>query len=269
MRPGKIVLVVAGSLVLLIGLGLTAGGGVLLWANATQRDAGGYFTTSAETLHTTGHALTSSLDFGTEPGPSGWVPYRHLGTLRITASLPGGSAVFVGIAATNRIDRYLANVAHDQVVKVQFFPFRPEYRHLSGTNAPTSPLGQGFWAVSATGTGTRTVTWTTEPGEWTVVVMRADTRPGFVATVSVGASAGWVMALGVALTIAGLLLLVGGGVMVGFGVAGLGHPGREGDGPEAGPDHRTVHPTGTGEGDAYPPRLDGPPVARPGAGGLP
>ena len=50
MSGGRIALLVVGSLLALIGLGAAAGGGVLLWAHETQRDADGYFTTSTERL---------------------------------------------------------------------------------------------------------------------------------------------------------------------------------------------------------------------------
>ena len=43
---GKIVLGVIGALLTLIGFGLIAGGGTVLWANASERDGGGFFTSS-------------------------------------------------------------------------------------------------------------------------------------------------------------------------------------------------------------------------------
>jgi hypothetical protein len=42
---GWVVLVIAGALICLGALLPTAGGGFLVWANATQRDDAGYFTT--------------------------------------------------------------------------------------------------------------------------------------------------------------------------------------------------------------------------------
>jgi hypothetical protein len=48
-------LIVLGSIVALIGLGLAAGGGFLLWADRTQPE-GGYLTTPTET--TSNYALT-------------------------------------------------------------------------------------------------------------------------------------------------------------------------------------------------------------------
>ena len=38
MRPGKLVLIILGAVLALVGLGFVAGGGTLVWANATQRE---------------------------------------------------------------------------------------------------------------------------------------------------------------------------------------------------------------------------------------
>ena len=52
MRPSKIVLVLAGLLAAVVGLGMAVGGGVLLWAHATQRDDDGFYSTRTERLET-------------------------------------------------------------------------------------------------------------------------------------------------------------------------------------------------------------------------
>jgi hypothetical protein len=261
-RAGKIALVVAGAVALLVGFGLSGVGGALLWANATQRDANGYFTSPTETFRTAGHALTSSVDFGVRPGPNDWAPYRPLGTIRIRATLAGATTTFVGIAPTGQVDRYLADVAHDQVVGATLLPFRPHYRNVPGNRSPASPVGQGFWTASATGTGTQTATWTTQPGRWTVVVMRADAGPGIVAHVSVGAKAWWVLPLGVGLTIGGVVVLAGGVVMLAVGVVGLERTRREDEQPPGEPGVAVGHaqpgpPPGDGVTAAYPARPDG------------
>ena len=62
---GAIVLIVVGALLALAGLGVGAGGGLLTWAHATQRDSQGFYTTPTERLETTTYAITSdAVDLG-------------------------------------------------------------------------------------------------------------------------------------------------------------------------------------------------------------
>src|SRR5579872_5655116 len=90
MRPTKIALIVCGALLALVGLGLVAAGGTLVWAHATQRDAAGFYTTPRDHLQTSGYALTAQVDFGSEPTQRDWVPAHPAGTIRIEASSPSG-----------------------------------------------------------------------------------------------------------------------------------------------------------------------------------
>ncbi len=54
MRPAKIVAIVVGALLVLIGLGLLAPGGFLLGIYGTQRDDSGFFETSGRVVSTEG-----------------------------------------------------------------------------------------------------------------------------------------------------------------------------------------------------------------------
>ena len=58
MRPGRIVMLVPGTLSALLGLGLLAGAGAVGWANYQQRD-NGFFTTPVERFAADSYALTS------------------------------------------------------------------------------------------------------------------------------------------------------------------------------------------------------------------
>src|SRR3954469_24043186 len=83
MKPLRVVFLVLGSICALIGLGLLAAGGVVGWAEATQRDDAGYFTTSTQRFHTRTAAITTrDIDLGT-PGPDDWWSDRDLATVRI------------------------------------------------------------------------------------------------------------------------------------------------------------------------------------------
>ena len=85
MKFGRVVLLIAGSLIALIGFGLVGAGASLGWATATQRDDAGFFTTSIERFESDSFAITSDeIDLG-EPGPDDWWADRELATVRIAA----------------------------------------------------------------------------------------------------------------------------------------------------------------------------------------
>ncbi len=86
MRVARFVLVVVGVVTLIVGLALGAAGSALLWANATQRDASGYFTTPKAGFESGGVAVVSSVDLTMQPGAHEW-NYRPLGTLRVRANV--------------------------------------------------------------------------------------------------------------------------------------------------------------------------------------
>ncbi len=220
MRVGRILLMSAGAVTLVAGLGVAGAGAGLLWANATQRDATGYFNTSSETFQSGGSALTSNVDFAMNPGPNDWFSINPLGTVRVRADVASG-ATFVGVGATTMVQQYLSGVAYDRVTDVKVLPFRAVYESVNGQRVPAAPATQQFWATSASGSGTQQITWRPTSGQWTLVVMRADAQPGVVARVSVGTNTGVVGPLGVGLGVGGVLLLLGGAVMLALAITGL------------------------------------------------
>ena len=48
MKPVRVILLIIGSLVALVGFGLVGAGASLGWATATQRDDAGFFSTSSD-----------------------------------------------------------------------------------------------------------------------------------------------------------------------------------------------------------------------------
>ena len=171
---GRITALVIGVLLVLISLGLLGGGGVALWADRTQRDEG-YVTTDVHEFSTSGSALaTERVDLGS-PGV-GWLYSRLLlGRVRIRVTpVSPGSALFVGIGHSTDVDRYLAGVSHSLISD-----FRGNGVQVIGGGTPGfAPGTQDFWVASATGPGAQTLAWDPANGSWTVVVMKADGRPG-------------------------------------------------------------------------------------------
>jgi hypothetical protein len=211
-------MVVLGAFAALIGLGLGAGGGVLLWAHGTQRDADGFYTTSTERFTTSTYALTSRVDLGRAPGEHDWTITHPVGTVRIRAAGTEGERLFVGIAPQAAVDSWLAGVRHEQVTGANFGPFDSETSVVEGTSAVTSPTVQTFWVASIAGAGQQTLLWPSESGKWEIVVMNADARPGVTADVAVGAKTGVLLPIGIGLAVAGYVFLAGATALIFFGL---------------------------------------------------
>src|ERR671910_639930 len=112
---GRIVLVVLGSIVALLGAGLLAAGGVLLWADRTERDDDGFLTTPTERFERDSYAIVSdNIDFFEAETGSDWILSENvLGDVRLRAADVEGEEVFVGIGPTSDVESYLAGVEHD------------------------------------------------------------------------------------------------------------------------------------------------------------
>jgi hypothetical protein len=219
MTAGRTALVVIGSVLSLVALALLAGGGVLLWADRTQKDSDGFFSTSTERLSTPSHALRSeSIDVG-ENVPDWLFDGKGLATIRVRAQgRERETPVFVGVARERDVRTYLSGVAHAVVTNVEYDPFRVEYRPEPGARAPAPPATEGFWVDQASGSGVEEIQWDLDDGKWNVVAMNADGSPGVEVDVALAAKVAWLLAVAIGLLVAGGLLLGAGMVMIAFGV---------------------------------------------------
>jgi hypothetical protein len=227
----KTVLLALGSMAVLVGVGSGIGGGALVWAHNTQRDSAGFYSTSAERVDTPTSALTSErIDFGVNEADYRWIPGDGATAVRLQASPAGDKPVFVGIARSTDVERYLAGSAHARVTDFEVDPFRPELRESGGTARPAPPTAQTFWAKSVNGAGTQTLDWPVQSGSWSVVVMNADSSPGVAVDVAIGAKTGVLLPIGIGLAGFAIVALAGGVAMI---VAGsTGGPGRARQSPK-------------------------------------
>ena len=203
MTGGRIALLVAGSILALVSLGLVAGGGTFLWDHTTQRDDDGFYSSRFERFESDGYAISSDdLDLSTD-GPDWLFDEGRLGTIRLNAS-SGNPAkeLLIGIGPTNAVESYLRGVEHDVVVDITVDPFEAEYRRQPGTRPLTTPGTQEFWSTVAN----RQLEWKVEEGDWVAAVMNADGSRGVVADVSVAAKSDLILWVGIGLLAAGLLL---------------------------------------------------------------
>jgi hypothetical protein len=204
---------IGASIIGLLALVLIAVGGVSLWANG-QKDDSGYLSTGTDRFATSTYAVaTDNLDLDSRG--AGWlINSDRYGKVRLKVDSRAGKPVFVGIARTSEVSRYLRDTAHAVVTDVSYSPFHAEYRAHAGAQRPTLPADQRFWVASAHGSGAQTLTWDVKHGSWSVVVMNADGSRGVDAGVSAGANVPILSAVGWGALGGGLLLLVAAGGIV-------------------------------------------------------
>ncbi|MDI3213937.1 DUF4389 domain-containing protein [Arthrobacter sp. AL12] len=222
MRPGRIVMLVLGTLSALLGLGLLAAAGAAGFANYLQRD-NGYFTTPAERYATNSYALTSPrLDIMADEGVPDTAPVGVVGSVMLGGSAAAGKEIFIGIGPRSDVTAYLSAVSHSEITDVRFNPFRVDYRDVAGTQVPAKPTDQGFWAASASGPGEQQLEWDLRSGSWAVVIMNADGTAPVVVDMKAGARSNLLWPVFVGLLIGGIVFLLIGVPLIVLGAAGLG-----------------------------------------------
>jgi hypothetical protein len=216
--PARVVTVVVGAVLLVLSTGMLVGGGALLWADRTQRDAG-YLWSRAADLESDRYALAGD-GIVLDTGGAVWVLDEVLGTARIEATATDpGTELFLGIADSGDAAIYLRGVGHHRVDG--FGPawndprMGPAMMQAIGGGRPGMPPTEaGIWVAEASGEGTQVVQWRPEDGNWTVVLMRADGGAGVAVEARVGATApglgvlaGGLLGLGAVLLALGALLV--------------------------------------------------------------
>jgi hypothetical protein len=205
---GRVILIVLGIIGVLFGLAVMAGGGFLLWADRTQREDG-YLTTPSERFATPTYALTRTR-LEVDTNGEGWVLNESwFGKVRIRGESPAGKTLFIGIGPQAEVARYLGPVAHANVQDLDFDPFRVTYLPVTGGAPQAPPTEQSFWAASASGVGTQTLTWKVRDGDWSVVLMNADGSRGVTADVDLGAKLSFLLWVAIGLLLGGVLVVGG------------------------------------------------------------
>lgn len=201
----------------LVALVLLVAGGIALWANGQKGDDG-YLATGSDRFATSTYALaTENLDVDSQ-GPGWLINADRYGKVRLKVDSRAGKPVFVGIAPTSAVTRYLRDTSHATVTDVSYSPFRAEYRTQRAGGPAALPGDQRFWVASAHGPGRQTLTWDVKHGSWSIVVMNADGSRGVDAGVSAGADVPILSAVGWGALGGGLVLLIASGALVFVGV---------------------------------------------------
>lgn len=189
-RTGAAALVAA-SVTGLVAFALFLAGGLLLWADHHYKDPDGFLTTPSGRLESSSYAITTrNLEVGAD-APGFLLGDDRYGTIRIETIAKGGKRLFVGIARTQDVERYLRGAAHSVVSDLDYAPFSATYAQLDGARPPGPPGEQRFWAAR----GEHSLTWDVQSGDWSVVLMNADGSRNVAAAVSAGAKVPYITTL--------------------------------------------------------------------------
>jgi hypothetical protein len=192
----------------LIGLALLVGGIAVMAAYAFGRDDDGYFNSDRHRLESATYAIaTEEIDLGADEVD--WAPDGILGNVRV--QVDGEKPVFVGIGRDGDVDRYLGNVAHDELIG--FDGDDPQLDLHDGRAPRTPPREQDFWVAETEGAGEQALTWDAEFGRWTAVVMNADAARGINVEADAGVKLGWAIWAGLGMFVVGLLMSAGAAVV--------------------------------------------------------
>jgi hypothetical protein len=211
MRPGRIVAIVVGTILSLVGAL------IVLAATAALVISGGDDTidTGKQRLTSVTAAITSGSAEIEEERPVGWLLDEDDDlALRVSADSPGTKPLFLGVGPTDDVRTYLEGAPYDQVDDISFRPFGVDYDRKGppGEGRELDPPGeQGFWTARSTGTSEAVrLDWDYAPGSYTVVLMNADGSRGVEADTSLELQVPFLRTgLIVAIVIGGLLLLIG------------------------------------------------------------
>jgi hypothetical protein len=198
----RVVLIMLGAVLFVIGAGAAIGGGALM----ALFGSGDTLTSGAQHVLTLTRALVSPA--GSIQGASGAQTVVGNVRLRITATPAGaGHQLFLGIGPASAVDRYLSGVSHAVATDVSVSPFNLTLARHGGTVTPPPPGSQSFWVAQASGTHP-SLTWTVTSGSYQVVVMNTDAAAPVNFTGRLDLTIPHSFAIGIGLLIGGIVLVV-------------------------------------------------------------
>lgn len=218
MGAKRVLLLLFGILFLLGAIfALLVGGGVI-WASQSHKDSEGFHVTDSMRIESDSYAITSQT-IEIDKGASEALDWLGMDTFKIEVkSRLSTGTVFLGVAESRDVERYLSGVEREEVTDINVFQSEYKTRSRPGNEQPQPPGSQGFWLEKAEGSGAQRIEFDVEEGEYAIVAMNADASRGVDVDVVFGIKASGVMLLiGIIILVVGLGVLTGGILMVVFG----------------------------------------------------
>jgi hypothetical protein len=187
-NSGKTVALIIGGILLLIGVPILIGGSAIIGVTSFLDQGDGYIGVEGVDVETETQALVVSemdtRDFVVDDidGPPRWLWTPEPGDLvdfKIKAESNNGKPIFIGI--TNRQDaaNYLGSAEYDEITEFRMDNPREndpyiEYRYHPGHSISVLPTDLDIWVTEASGSGTQTISWSPQIGQYWLVIMNMD-----------------------------------------------------------------------------------------------
>jgi hypothetical protein len=220
-RKSRAVPVTVGAVLATIGSVVAlAGGGVL----AAAGDDGTIGSGGQHEVSTTTSALVSST--ATIEDTRDVASALGQPRIGIQATSRDGRDVFVGVARTADVDRYVGGAQIDRVTNIDGPPFKVE-KHSEGKASDTlkPPASQDFWVAQSSGKRAD-LDWKVKDGDYRVVVMHADGSRGVTVGSHFEVGIPYLSTLGLTGMLIGIVMLGGGIVLIARGASRAGDNGR-------------------------------------------
>jgi hypothetical protein len=198
----RVVLIVLGSVILLLGLAPAIAGGAELafYGSSDTLNLGIYhFSTPTRALVLTSGSIHRRYRVQAVFGKL---------ELRLTATQVGpGRDLFLGIGPTTAVRDYLKGVSHETAIKVSVTPFNLTLKSWGGKVIPQPPGSRSFWMAKASGSHP-TLVWTLTSTSYRVVAMNADTAASVSFACGLAATIPHLFAIGTSLLAGGIVIIL-------------------------------------------------------------
>lgn len=207
----KVVLIVLGLILFIVGLAIAAVGGVALG-----------FGGRSGIVQSSFHAIsTPTSAFVSDPAKVRNSNDVNTGGSNVTIRVDGRNSskpLFIGVGPTSQVNAYLNGVSYDRVTDVNFGNFRLDTTRVNGAGQPAAPGDQSFWVASASGANPQ-MNWKVSNGDYRVVVMNADGSPRVALEARAGLKIKNLFGIGIGAVIAGAFLALLGLALLIWGIA--------------------------------------------------
>ncbi|NLO28542.1 MAG: hypothetical protein GX113_10275 [Actinobacteria bacterium] len=218
MRLLKAVSVILGVLLALTGVLSAASGVLVLVVDRLYSDSSGFFSTATHTVGSNGFVLTVPDVNGQLSGRwQSWGLSHAQATVRVTGSSRLPTPVFIGVAPTAQVSKYVSGVARDRITSIDLRAGSVEYDHVDGTVPPGDPAKQDIWVAKVGGAGSQTLEWELQDGDWALLVMNGDASAPVAVDVRLSARFDIIEPLIIGLMAGGVAVLALGIVLLVFG----------------------------------------------------